>query len=81
MHAANWVWVLWIGGLILLLLIAFPPTRVLLLWLVSKPVLSGLRHVFHEITMAHGNVIRNLQPRNKIFSELTRKQTSHTEES
>ncbi len=81
MQASDWVWILWIGGLILLLLIAFPPTRALLAWMISKPVLSALRHLLHEITMAHANIFRNMQPRNKLFSELTRKQTSYTEDS
>lgn len=75
---------LWIGVMVLTVLALFPPTRALLVMIfkelkIMKPIFSGLRHVLHEIVTAHMSVIRNFQPRQRVFMELSRKRTSYTE--
>lgn len=66
-----------------LVIVIVKPLRSLAGWIVSKglPQLFELFKVFlHLVVGAHVNVMRNLQPRQKLIFELNRKRTSHTQD-
>ncbi len=71
-----------------LFLVAFvlvEPFRALVAWVFKelKPhgVLAGyLLTIVHGLWNAHMTVLRNFAPRNRVFMQLGRKRTSHTQE-
>lgn len=72
-----------IVGASLLIVLIVPPLRALAGWLLTKAgpgLVEAFKIVLHAIVSAHVNVIRNLQPRQKLIYELNKGRTSHTQE-
>lgn len=66
-----------------LVIVIVKPFRHLAGWLITKGAPHALELVkvfLHLVVGAHVNVIRNLQPRQKLIFELNKKRTSHTQE-
>ncbi len=69
----------------LLAFVLFEPVRKLVFWLFKelKPhgvVFGYIQTVLHHVWTAHMTVLRNFAPRNRVFMQLGRKRTSHTQD-
>jgi hypothetical protein len=65
------------------LILVITPLREAAMWFFKGaliPVLAAIKTIAHVIIRAHFNVIRNFAPRTRIYYELNRRRTSHTED-
>lgn len=80
---ANHAAVLIIVGACILIVLVVAPLRTGAVYLLQKglPKLIGaLKIVLHQVVAAHVNVIKNLQPRQRVLYELKHERTSYTDE-
>lgn len=71
------------GFVVAFLVLVIEPLRTAAVWFFTAgigPILLGVKSLVHVIVRAHVNVIQNFMPRTRIFYELNRHRTSHTED-
>jgi hypothetical protein len=81
--SANTIQLIVWGSVFIVALMLSESLRGIVKWVFVKMVPGVLQHpwsllktMLHEIVLAHQTVIRNLQPRKKVFFELSRKRTT-----
>ncbi len=70
-------------GIAAVLIVAITPLRELFVWFIKVaciPLFAACKTLAHVVVRAHFNVLRNFAPRTRIYYELNRRRTSHTED-